>query len=59
VNKEYTAQWEAEKYLVKFEMEDQIVDQQMVTYGEYANYVNQSKDGYEFPGWYTTSGYNE
>jgi hypothetical protein len=32
VDKEYTAQWEAKTYLVKFEMENQVVDQQMVTH---------------------------
>ena len=53
VDKEYTAQWKVNTYLVKFIMDGQIVDQQRITYKWYANYVNQSKDGYEFPGWYT------
>ena len=55
VDKEYTAQWEAKTYLVKFEMENQVVDQQLITHWGYANYVNQSRGGYEFPGWYTDS----
>jgi uncharacterized repeat protein (TIGR02543 family) len=53
VDKEYTAQWEAKTYLVKFMMDDQVVDQQVVSYGEHANYVNQTKDGYTFPGWFS------